>query len=229
MPQAIWMLLLLIVSSRAWAAPQATAAKSPKTSRSAPQSTLKATSETLAMKTLSTGAKTDLKKSLWPERPTVFAFYKPSSTLERDFVTSLERDAENKIGFFVIALKSGNEPVVQQYGVTETPTALVYDRRGRLVGRSTQGEEIRALVGKALSVMRIDWAEDGDPRLDAAREMTGGQKQVPGILRTMSLRPDYLQGFMAMSMRAQFTDGYIDRRTKELIATYVSAINKCRY
>ena len=59
--------------------------------------------------------------------------------------------------------------------------------------------------------------------------MMGGQKNVPDILRTMSLRPDYLQGFMAMSMKAQFMDGFIDRRTKELIATYVSAINKCKY
>jgi hypothetical protein len=32
-----------------------------------------------------------------------------------------------------------------------------------------------------------------------------------------------------LSRQAHFSDGYLDRRTKEMIATYVSAINKCKY
>jgi hypothetical protein len=178
---------------------------------------------------ISTGAVVDLAKSFVPERPTIFVFTKPSSTLERDFVATLKRDTQNRIGFRVIHLKTGTEAIAKKHQIGETPTVLVYDRRGRLVGRSSQAEEIRTQVRKALDVKRIDWAQEGDPRLDAVRQMLGGQKQVPEILRTMSLRPDYLQGFMAMSMPAQFTDGFIDRRTKELIATYVSAINKCKY
>lgn len=178
---------------------------------------------------ISTGLKIDLPRVLMPERPTVFAFYKSSSTMERDFVTVLREGTQNQIGFHIIQLKTGNEPVAEQFQIKETPTALVYDRRGRLVGRSSQAEEISALVGRALQVMRIDWAQEGDPRLDTVRQMVGGRKQVPGILRTMSLRPDYLQGFVAMSMPAQFTDGFLDRRTKELIGTYVSATNECKY
>ena len=178
---------------------------------------------------ISTGSKVALATHLMPERPTVFVFIKPSSSLERSFMTDLQRSVQGAIGFGVIHLKTGDEPVAQQFSIKETPTALVYDRRGRLVGRSSKAEEIQIAVRQAARVMRIDWAEEGDPRLDAARQMIGGQRQVPGILRTMSLQPDYLQGFIAMSMKAQFTDGYLDRRTKELIATYVSAINKCRY
>jgi hypothetical protein len=198
-------------------------------SKAAPASQRPAAARALPANVVSTGLKADLLKFLVPEKPTIFAFYKPSSTLERDFVAALERDANQKIGFKTIQLKTGNEPISHQYQIKETPTALVFDRRGRLVGRSSNAEEIRQQVGQALAVMRIDWAVEGDPRLDSVREMLGGQKQVPGILRTMSLRPDYLQGFIAMSMRAQFADGFIDRRTKELIATYVSAINECRY
>ena len=178
---------------------------------------------------VSTGEKVELQQFLAAEKPTVFTFYKPSTTVQRDFVNKLQKEVGNKIGFGAIQLKTGSEPIVQQYQIQETPTALVFDRRGRLVGRSSNDEEIRSYIARATRVMRIDWAEEGDPRLNKVREMMGGRENVPDILRTMSLRPDYLQGFMAMSMRAQFTDGFIDRRTKELIATYVSAINKCRY
>jgi hypothetical protein len=218
--QALCTAMLLATFSFAQAAPTA------KPKQSVPKAATTAASD---LPILSTGQKADLKLFLMPERPTVFAFYKPSSTLERDFVKALQQDAHNKIGFQVIQLKTGSEPIAAQYEIKETPTALVFDRRGRLVGRSSNGEEIRAQAGQALRVMRIDWAEEGDPRLDSVRQMMGGQKNVPDILRTMSLRPDYLQGFMAMSMKAQFMDGFIDRRTKELIATYVSAINKCKY
>jgi hypothetical protein len=230
---ALAAILVAAMAIPALAAPKTSAQRSKAVSQKpavrTPSVQTPSSAATLAEKTIASRAKTDLKKLLWPERPTVFAFYKPSSTLEREFVASLERETEDKMGFFVIPLQSGGEPIAQQHGVQETPTALVYDRRGRLVGRSSSAEEIRTLVAQALRVMRIDWAEEGDPRLDSARQMLGGQKTVPGILRTMSLRPDYLQGFMTMSMRAQFTDGFIDRRTKELIATHVSAINKCRY
>ena len=184
---------------------------------------------TSGMETISTGQKADLKLFLVPEQPTVFSFYKPSSTLERQFVSSLQKETNDKVSFRAIQLKTGSEAIAQQYQIRETPTILVFDRRARLVGRSSNAEEIRTLIARAARVMRIDWAEEGDPRLDKVREMMGGRPNVPDILRTMSLRPDYLQGFMAMSMRAQFTDGFIDRRTKELIATYVSAINKCKY
>ena len=51
---------------------------------------------------------------------------------------------------------------------------------------------------------------------------------VPEILRTMSLRPDFLAGIDQAS-RLHFTDGALNRAQHEMIASYVSALNKCRY
>lgn len=178
---------------------------------------------------VSSGNKVKLADLLMPEHPSVFLFFKPNSTLERSFVNKIQQDVHGTVGFFGVQLKTGNEPIAKQYSIQETPTAIIYDRRGHIVGRSSDADEIATLVHQAARVMRIDWAEEGDPRLEAAREMMGGQKQIPGILRTMTLQPEYLQGFMMLSMKAQFSDGFLDRRTKEMIATHVSALNKCKY
>jgi len=53
-------------------------------------------------------------------------------------------------------------------------------------------------------------------------------KVVPEILRTMSLRPDFLAAVDAAS-RLHFTDGALTRAQHEMVASYVSALNKCRY
>ncbi len=51
---------------------------------------------------------------------------------------------------------------------------------------------------------------------------------VPEILRTMSLRPDFLKAIDDAS-RLHFTDGALTRAQHEMIASYVSALNRCRY
>jgi hypothetical protein len=51
---------------------------------------------------------------------------------------------------------------------------------------------------------------------------------VAPILQTMSLRPDFLAAIQAAS-RVHFTDGALSRAQHEMIASYVSAINRCRY
>ena len=51
---------------------------------------------------------------------------------------------------------------------------------------------------------------------------------VPEILRTMSLRPDFLEAIDAAS-RMHFTDGALTRAQHEMVAAYVSALNRCRY
>jgi hypothetical protein len=48
------------------------------------------------------------------------------------------------------------------------------------------------------------------------------------ILQTMSLRPDFLAAIQAASVM-HFTDGALSRAQHEMIASYVSAINRCRY
>jgi hypothetical protein len=51
---------------------------------------------------------------------------------------------------------------------------------------------------------------------------------VAPILQTMSLRPDFLAAIQAAS-RVHLTDGALTRAQHEMIASYVSAINRCRY
>jgi hypothetical protein len=51
---------------------------------------------------------------------------------------------------------------------------------------------------------------------------------VPAIIRTMSLRPDFLAGIAAAS-RMHFSDGALSRAQHEMIASHVSALNRCRY
>lgn len=56
-----------------------------------------------------------------------------------------------------------------------------------------------------------------------------GRPRMPGIMKCFSLRPDFLRDVIAFSYRVQFADGHLDRRTKEMIATFVSGLNRCPY
>ena len=51
---------------------------------------------------------------------------------------------------------------------------------------------------------------------------------VAPIIKTMSLRPDFLAAIQAAS-RMHFSDGALTRAQHEMIASYVSALNRCRY
>jgi uncharacterized peroxidase-related enzyme len=52
---------------------------------------------------------------------------------------------------------------------------------------------------------------------------------VPFVLKCFSLRPDFLESVYNFSYKLQFADGYLTRRQKELIGTYVSSLNNCPY
>ena len=80
---------------------------------------------------------------------------------------------------------------------------------------------------------RIKMVEEADAEgalaeLYAAAKSRSVAKVVPDILRTMSLRPDFLTAIDAAS-RLHFSDGALTRAQHEMIASYVSALNKCRY
>ena len=53
--------------------------------------------------------------------------------------------------------------------------------------------------------------------------------EMPGILKCFSLRPDFLQSVIDFSYPLHFSDGHLTRRMKEMIATFVSALNQCVY
>jgi hypothetical protein len=71
-------------------------------------------------------------------------------------------------------------------------------------------------------------AEGPLAELYAASKSRSVAKVVPDILRTMSLRPDFLTAIDAAS-RMHFSDGALTRAQYEMIASYVSALNRCRY
>ena len=80
---------------------------------------------------------------------------------------------------------------------------------------------------------RIAWIEDGNATgeigdlYDRLRQ-TSTRGNVPDILRTISLRPDFLRAIDEAS-KLHFTDGALTRAEHEMIASYVSALNRCHY
>ena len=80
---------------------------------------------------------------------------------------------------------------------------------------------------------RIKMVEEGEAHgalaeIYAKSKARSVAKVVPEILRTMSLRPDFLAAVDAAS-RLHFTDGALTWAQHEMVASYVFALNKCRY
>jgi len=56
-----------------------------------------------------------------------------------------------------------------------------------------------------------------------------GRTQMPGILKCFGQRPDFLRQVMQFSDTVHFSEGHLSRRYKEMIASYVSYLNRCPY
>ncbi len=56
-----------------------------------------------------------------------------------------------------------------------------------------------------------------------------GRTQVPGILKCFGSRPDFLRSVIEMGNIVHFSEGHLSRRHKEMIASYVSYLNRCPY
>ncbi len=56
-----------------------------------------------------------------------------------------------------------------------------------------------------------------------------GRQQVPGIIKCFGARPDFLQQVVQFSNTIHFSEGHLSRRYKEMIASYVSYLNRCPY
>jgi uncharacterized peroxidase-related enzyme len=56
-----------------------------------------------------------------------------------------------------------------------------------------------------------------------------GRSSVPGILKCFATHPPLLQQMLTLASSLLFNDGYLGRKRKEMIATYVSGINNCAY
>lgn len=183
---------------------------------------------------VSTGAEIVFTNYLVPEQPTVFFFYRPDSSMEQQYFSDIQKQfAGREIGLKAIHLKSGDEPIAKKNEITTTPSALVYDRRGRLTGKATNPEELMQLVRKASEIARIDWVtEPTDPRFEALKKLGApfrSPQQIPGIMRTMSPKPEAMVLVQELAGLMHFSEGALTRRQKELVATYVSGLNRCKY
>jgi hypothetical protein len=56
-----------------------------------------------------------------------------------------------------------------------------------------------------------------------------GRTQVPGIIKCFGARPDFLRQVVDFSNTVHFSEGHLARRHKEMIASYVSYLNRCPY
>jgi Carboxymuconolactone decarboxylase family len=56
-----------------------------------------------------------------------------------------------------------------------------------------------------------------------------GRRQVPGIIKCFGARPDFLRQVVEFSNTVHFSEGHLSRRQKEMIASYVSYLNRCPY
>jgi uncharacterized peroxidase-related enzyme len=181
---------------------------------------------------LSTGKEIALRDHLGFEEPTLFLFYKESSSMEKAFAEEIALKCVNvKVHLQLISLKTSEEPVAKQYKVQQTPMAIVYDRRGRETGRAATTTEILGVVTKSGDVGRIDWAMPETPEAEKIKKLGGMESptQLPGIMRAMSLRPEAMMGMIQMASMMHFKDGALKVQTKELIATYVSYLNQCPF
>ena len=82
---------------------------------------------------------------------------------------------------------------------------------------------------------RIRWVEEREATGEIAEVYAAwmaanpGRPEIPGILKCLSLRPELFRGIDEVSDVVHFRDGHLTRRVKEMIATYVSALNRCPY
>lgn len=81
---------------------------------------------------------------------------------------------------------------------------------------------------------KIGLIEDADATGELAKiydewRAHSGRQEMPGILKCFSQRPDFLRQIIAISNGVHFSPGYLDRKTKEAIASYVSYLNRCPY
>ena len=83
-------------------------------------------------------------------------------------------------------------------------------------------------------VSKIKITEDADATGQVAEvyeewRLKSGRTLVPGILKCFGARPDFLRQVLAFSDTIHFSEGHLSRRHKEMIATYVSFLNRCPY
>jgi len=92
----------------------------------------------------------------------------------------------------------------------------------------------RAADGASKPATKIRIIEDAEATGDTAAAYDfwragSGRKQVPGIMKCFGARPDFLRKVIETGNLIHFSEGHLTRRYKEMIASYVSYLNRCPY
>jgi carboxymuconolactone decarboxylase family protein len=87
-------------------------------------------------------------------------------------------------------------------------------------------------TAKAATKIRIIEDAEATGETAAAYEFWragSGRQQVPGIIKCFGSRPDFLRRIIELGNTIHFSEGHLSRRYKEMIASYVSYLNRCPY
>jgi hypothetical protein len=181
---------------------------------------------------VSRGASFDVRPILKEDSTTIVLFMQDTSSMEQQFLADLEKElgTDGKVALRLVRLKNVDAPAARQYGVKQTPTAIVYDRFGNILARTSQPDEIKAAIRKGRLMGRIKWIDEDDPKAPEVYGMPAAalKRGLPGIVKTAGLRPDVFKMFNIMST-IHFSDGFLKRREHEMVAAYVSGLNKCKF
>jgi hypothetical protein len=93
-------------------------------------------------------------------------------------------------------------------------------------------KKIKSLETNRTTKIRITQDSEAAGDIAAAYDFwrtTSGRKQVPGIIKCCGARPDFLRHVVEFSNKVHFCEGHLTRRHKEMIASYVSYLNRCPY
>lgn len=182
---------------------------------------------------ISRGEAVDLDVAAVPNQPNVYIFYSATSSADRALVDNLvaRRRNSDQVALHLIRLPSLDSPAAKQHKVVETPLVLVRDRFGHELARTSSVDEIFPAVVKALKTARIAWVDERDPTApEVYKNLGGGRVGVASIIKTMSLQPEWMDSIDRLSRISIFADNTaLPRRLKEMVATYVSGINRCKY
>ena len=86
-----------------------------------------------------------------------------------------------------------------------------------------------------MSIPFIPWVDDDEAQDEVAevyrtwKAANPQRPKMPEILKCFSLRPDLLKAIVDLTYPLHFSNGFLTRQTKEMIATLVSGLNQCPY
>ena len=109
------------------------------------------------------------------------------------------------------------------------------ERAGRPGQKDAPANPLTGLASPAASpATKIRITQDHEATGDIASaydfwRSTSGRTQVPGIIKCFGARPDFLHQVVEFSNTVHFSEGHLSRRHKEMIASYVSYLNRCPY